>query len=86
MASKKKSAVAVIMGSDSDMDVMQSCIDTLKDFEKLSENMKWDIIDKIAYKGYPSSEDLKRAEQKAMTLAQEVKKIPGETGLTYIGK
>jgi phosphoribosylaminoimidazole carboxylase PurE protein len=32
MASKKKSAVAVIMGSDSDMDVMQSCIDTLKDF------------------------------------------------------
>jgi phosphoribosylaminoimidazole carboxylase PurE protein len=32
MASKKKSAVAVVMGSDSDMDVMQSCIDTLKDF------------------------------------------------------
>jgi len=32
MASEKKSAVAVVMGSDSDMAVMQSCIDTLKDF------------------------------------------------------
>ncbi len=32
MASEKKSAVAVVMGSDSDMVVMQSCIDTLKDF------------------------------------------------------
>jgi phosphoribosylaminoimidazole carboxylase PurE protein len=32
MASKKKSVVAVVMGSDSDMAVMQSCIDTLKDF------------------------------------------------------
>jgi 5-(carboxyamino)imidazole ribonucleotide mutase len=32
MASEKKSTVAVVMGSDSDMVVMQSCIDTLKDF------------------------------------------------------
>ena len=32
MASEKKSAVAVVMGSDSDMDVMRSCIDTLGDF------------------------------------------------------
>jgi phosphoribosylaminoimidazole carboxylase PurE protein len=33
MASKSgKSAVAVIMGSDSDLAVMQTCIDTLKDF------------------------------------------------------
>jgi phosphoribosylaminoimidazole carboxylase PurE protein len=32
MASEKKSAVAVVMGSDSDMAVMQSCIDTLGDF------------------------------------------------------
>jgi phosphoribosylaminoimidazole carboxylase PurE protein len=34
MASKKagKSAVAVVMGSDSDLGVMQTCIDTLKDF------------------------------------------------------
>jgi phosphoribosylaminoimidazole carboxylase PurE protein len=32
MVSEKKSAVAVVMGSDSDMTVMQSCIDTLKDF------------------------------------------------------
>ncbi|MFZ0034047.1 MAG: 5-(carboxyamino)imidazole ribonucleotide mutase [Sedimentisphaerales bacterium] len=29
MASEKKNAVAVVMGSDSDMDVMQSCIEQL---------------------------------------------------------
>lgn len=32
MVSKKKTAVAVLMGSDSDMAVMQSCIGTLRDF------------------------------------------------------
>ncbi len=31
MGTKKKSAVAVVMGSDSDMGVMQSCIEQLKD-------------------------------------------------------
>jgi phosphoribosylaminoimidazole carboxylase PurE protein len=32
MASKKKTTVAVVMGSDSDMAVMQSCIERLRDF------------------------------------------------------
>ena len=32
MVSEKKTAVAVVMGSDSDMAVMQSCIETLRDF------------------------------------------------------
>ena len=32
MASEKKTAVAVVMGSDSDMGVMQSCIEQLRDF------------------------------------------------------
>lgn len=32
MASKKSSPVAVVMGSDSDMDVMKSCIEQLGDF------------------------------------------------------
>ena len=32
MVSEKKISVAVVMGSDSDMPVMQSCIDTLSDF------------------------------------------------------
>jgi len=32
MGTKKKSTVAVVMGSDSDMGVMQSCIEQLKDF------------------------------------------------------
>jgi len=31
MASEKKSSVAVVMGSGSDMEVMESCIDTLKE-------------------------------------------------------
>ena len=32
MVSEKKTPVAVVMGSDSDMPVMQSCVDTLSDF------------------------------------------------------
>ena len=32
MASEKKSSVAVVMGSDSDMAVMQACVDQLGDF------------------------------------------------------
>jgi phosphoribosylaminoimidazole carboxylase PurE protein len=32
MVSEKKNAVAVVMGSDSDMPVMQSCIEQLRDF------------------------------------------------------
>ena len=32
MLPKKKAPIAVVMGSDSDMEVMQSCIDTLKGF------------------------------------------------------
>ena len=32
MVSEKKSAVAVVMGSDSDRDVMQSCVEQLSDF------------------------------------------------------
>ena len=33
MVSENKTPVAVVMGSDSDMPVMQSCIDTLKSFD-----------------------------------------------------
>ncbi len=32
MATEKKSPVAIVMGSDSDMEVMKSCIEQLKDF------------------------------------------------------
>jgi len=32
MVSEKKAAVAVVMGSDNDMAVMQSCVGTLRDF------------------------------------------------------
>lgn len=33
MVSENKTSVAIVMGSDSDMDVMRSCIDTLCDFD-----------------------------------------------------
>ena len=33
MSSENKSTVAVVMGSDSDLDVMKSCVETLKDFD-----------------------------------------------------
>ena len=33
MASDKKSIVAVVMGSDSDLEVMKSCVEMLKDFD-----------------------------------------------------
>ena len=32
MVSEKKAAVAIVMGSDSDMDIMRSCIEQLRDF------------------------------------------------------
>ena len=32
MVSEKKAAIAVVMGSDSDMDVMRSCIEELREF------------------------------------------------------
>ena len=33
MAAEKKSTVAVVMGSDSDLEVMKSCVEMLKDFD-----------------------------------------------------
>ncbi len=33
MVSENKSTVAVVMGSDSDLDVMKSCVEMLKDFD-----------------------------------------------------
>ena len=33
MVSENKSTVAVVMGSDSDLDVMKSCVETLRDFD-----------------------------------------------------
>jgi anaerobic nitric oxide reductase flavorubredoxin len=46
-----------------------------KDFTSLSENMKWDIYDAIAYRGYPSQEELEKGEDQAFKLAKDVKNI-----------
>jgi anaerobic nitric oxide reductase flavorubredoxin len=46
-----------------------------KEFENLSENMNWDIYESIAYRGYPSQEDLEKGEKQAFKLAEDVRKI-----------
>jgi len=47
-----------------------------RDFEKLSENMKWDILEPITFKGHPTSNDLEKGESLAKELARQVKEIP----------
>jgi flavorubredoxin len=49
-----------------------------KDFDTLSEKMKWDIYEPIVYRGYPSDEELEKGEETAYNLANEVKKIPSK--------
>jgi anaerobic nitric oxide reductase flavorubredoxin len=49
-----------------------------KDFEKLSENMKWDILEPLAFKGHPTKADLEKGELLAQTLANQVKQIPSK--------
>jgi anaerobic nitric oxide reductase flavorubredoxin len=46
-----------------------------KEFDSLSENMKWDIYGTLAYRGYPSQEELAEGEEQAFKLAKEVKNI-----------
>jgi flavorubredoxin len=47
-----------------------------KEFDELSKNMKWDIIDPIAFRGHPTKEQLEKAENLAAELAKQIKKIP----------
>ncbi|NHJ24838.1 MAG: FprA family A-type flavoprotein [Candidatus Lokiarchaeota archaeon] len=47
-----------------------------KDFEKLSQNMKWDIFEPLSFKGHPTKEQLQKGISLAIELAQQVKKIP----------
>jgi hypothetical protein len=41
--------------------------------------MKWDIYDAIAYRGYPSQEELEKGEEQAFKLAKDVKDIESKT-------
>ena len=47
----------------------------LKEFEVLSEKMKWDILDPLSFKGYPTSEEIKKGEALGREIASQVKKI-----------
>jgi len=49
-----------------------------KDFEKLSENMKWDILEPITFKGHPTIDDLEKGESLAKELARQIKEIPSK--------
>ncbi|MFX1280096.1 MAG: FprA family A-type flavoprotein [Promethearchaeota archaeon] len=49
-----------------------------KDFDTLSEKMKWDIQEPIVYRGYPSDEELEKGEEIAYNLAKEIEKIPSK--------
>ncbi|RLI65491.1 MAG: FprA family A-type flavoprotein [Promethearchaeia archaeon] len=46
-----------------------------KEFDTLTEKMKWDMIDPMEFQGSPTDEDLKLAFQRGADLACEVKKI-----------
>ena len=46
-----------------------------KDFDELSKNMHWDIIDPLTFRGYPTPEVLARGEQMGVELARQVKEI-----------
>ena len=47
-----------------------------KDFDELSNNMKWDILEPVVFRGYPTSEQQKKGEDLAAELARQVKTIP----------
>lgn len=50
----------------------------LKDFESLSEKMKWDTLNPLTFKGHPTSEELKKGEELGRELASQVKNIPSK--------
>jgi flavorubredoxin len=49
-----------------------------KDFDELSNNMNWDILEPIVFRGHPTDEEQKNGELRAAELAREVKKIPSK--------
>ncbi len=49
-----------------------------RDFDDLSQNMHWDILDPLTFRGHPTVEDLEKGEKKAVELAQQVKNIPSK--------
>jgi flavorubredoxin len=50
----------------------------LKDFNELSQNMNWDILDPIIFNGRPTLEQLEKGQKNASELAAQVKEIPSK--------
>jgi anaerobic nitric oxide reductase flavorubredoxin len=50
----------------------------LREFEDLSKNMHWDILEPITFKGHPTIEQLEMGEKRAAELARQVKSIPSK--------
>jgi anaerobic nitric oxide reductase flavorubredoxin len=50
----------------------------LKDFNELSQNMNWDILEPIVFNGHPKIDGLEKGEKAAAQLATQVKKIPSK--------
>jgi len=46
-----------------------------KDFDELSKNMHWDILDPLTFRGYPTPEILEKGKQMGAVLARQVKEI-----------
>lgn len=50
----------------------------LKDFNKLAENMKWDILEPLTFRGHPTVDQLDKGEKLGNELATQVKDIPSK--------
>ncbi|MFX1600837.1 MAG: FprA family A-type flavoprotein [Promethearchaeota archaeon] len=50
----------------------------LKDFNNLAENMHWDILETLTFKGHPTGDQLDKGEKLAHELANQVKDIPSK--------
>ncbi|MFW9823642.1 MAG: FprA family A-type flavoprotein [Candidatus Thorarchaeota archaeon] len=49
-----------------------------KDFDHLAENMHWDILESLTFKGHPTPDQLERGEALGKELADQVKEIPSK--------
>ncbi|MFX1327863.1 MAG: FprA family A-type flavoprotein [Promethearchaeota archaeon] len=47
-----------------------------KEFTSLSENMHWDILEQLTFKGHPTKDQLERGEKLGKELAFQIKDIP----------
>ncbi|MFW9969714.1 MAG: FprA family A-type flavoprotein [Candidatus Odinarchaeota archaeon] len=49
-----------------------------KDFNKLAENMHWDILESLTFRGHPTFDELEKGEKLGKEIARQVKEIPSK--------